>query len=208
MGYIVDTTGQTVGEGNNGFAPLAAGNYQVTIYDAEFKDFGPNSANAGRPGVNYQFRISDGQTGANRRVFQQIGLFPRWAPSAKSPDGADNFLFFGFFAALLGKSEKDFRVEVREAVESAAKAGNSAKTELPIPDPVAVLGKPLTLVLGIENDTYAFGKYTKAVAEGTEQAGLTQDDFKRNTVKGFKPAGTVAAASASKSAADDGLITL
>lgn len=211
MGFVVDTTGQKVGEGNSKFTPIPAGNYEVTIYDAEIKPYKEGGANAGRPGVNYQFRISDGQPRANSRLFQTVGLFPNWAPTAKNPGGADNFTFFNFFSVIQGKKEKDFRAEVRAAVEAAAEAGNSAQTELPIPDPTALLGKALVVTVKVEDDEYAYKQYLAKVAKGEEDDGQTQADFKRNNIAGFKPSGSGTAAGgggATKSAADDGLITL
>lgn len=208
MGYVVDTTGQKVGEGNSRFTPIPAGDYAVTIYDAEIKPY-KNGGNAGRPGANYQFRISDGQPRANSRLFQMVGLFPNWAPTDKNPGGADNFTFFNFFSVIQGKKEKDFRAEVRAAVEAAAEAGNSAQTELPIPDPLAVLGKALTITVKVEADDYAYKQYLAKVEKGEEEPGLTQADFQRNNIGGFKPAGSATAGAANaKSAADDGLITL
>lgn len=174
MGYKIDLTGAKVSEGSSNFAPLEAGTYNVTIYEAEIGAYGDKSNNAGRPFLKVQFRIADGEAGANRRLFENIPLFTQWAPTAKNPDGSDAFAFFGFFSALLGKSEKAYRDEVREAIAAGG-------FEFPFDLPNGVLGKPLALVLGIENDDYAFNK---AVAGGDTDA--KAEDFKRNVVKGYR----------------------
>lgn len=210
MGFVVDTTGQKVGSGSTRFAPIPEGDYEVTIYDAEFKTFKEGGVNAGRPGVNYQFRISDGQPRANSRLFQQVGIFAEWNPKKPGDEPKDNFTFFNFFATLLGKKNKEFRAEVAAAIKAAADAGTPEKTELPIPDPTSVLGKALVITIKNKPDTYAFGKYQEQVAAGTaEEDDLTQADFLRSEISAFKPAGSATAGAANaKSAADDGLITL
>lgn len=175
---------------NNAFAPLPAGPYEVTVFDVEQKVYGDKSGNAGRPNVNVQFRISDGQKGANRRVFQTVGLFPTWAPTDKNPGGADNFTFFQFFAAVQGKSEKDFRIEVRESV--------TAGKGIDLPDLTSLLGKPLVIVLSVKPDVYAF---KRAESEGTLEAGQTQEDFKRNEIASFRVAGTAGTSSAASGTA-------
>lgn len=181
-GFDIDTTGG-VKEGNSGsFAPLPSGKYQATVFDSKAGAFGPKSANADRPNINVQFRISDGQKGANRRVFQTVGLFLNWAATDKNPDGADNFLFYQFFGAVTGQKDKDFRAKVKEV--GVAKLGTL------LPDPDSILGKQVTLDLGIELDDYA---YKKALAD---DATVKPEDFKRNTVKSISPAGEIASGAA------------
>ena len=183
-GFNLNLTGEKVVDPSSGFAPLPNGKYAVTVYEVNHKEYGPNSNNAGRDSWNVQFRISDGQEGANRRIFQQIGLFPTWAPTDKYPDGADNFLFYQFFSSVQGKSEKDFRAEVKDVIEG------KGKKVLSLPDDSQVLGTEVILVLGTEADTYA---YNKAKEGGELAEGETQDDFKRNTIKRILPAESGAA---------------
>lgn len=168
---------EVVGDGQDGpIEPLPAGTYNATIYDVKFKPFGPNSNNPGRPAYNVQFRIADGQKGANRRLFQLIGLFPTWST------GSDNFMVFRFLSAVTGKSEKAIRAAVKKD-----------RSDFEVPDPKDLLGKPLTLVVGVEPDDYA---YKQAVAQEAEDADLEgrapepldREKYKRNTIKSFKPA--------------------
>lgn len=65
------------------------GNYDVTIFSAKYSEYGANGANAGRPMIQLQYRISDGPQ-KNRRIFENVGLFGKWAPTAKNPDGFPN----------------------------------------------------------------------------------------------------------------------
>lgn len=181
MGFTLDLKGQKVGAGNASFTPIAAGTYPVSVFDASVEEYGPKSNNAGRPFLKVQYRIDDGAPGANRRLFDSIPLFTEWAPTAKNPEGSDAFSFFGFFAAVTGVKEKDFRKTVTEALESAK---DKSKVSLPIPDPDTILGKKLALVVKIADDDYAF---KKAVSEGDDEA--VQADFKKNVISGYRPAG-------------------
>jgi len=219
MGRVINTTGQTVRAGqSNTFKPLAAKEYTVSIYDVEESTYGPKTANAGRDGYSLQLRIADGQEGANRRLFQTIGLFLTWAPTAKNPDGADNFTFYDFFSAIEGVKSKDYRAGVkalvldkesetykddlaaalasikdeayRAKIADAVKAG----TGLVLPDPAELLGKKINVVLKIVPDTYGF---EKAVREDTLEEGQTQQDFLTNDISAWKPFAEVAAAGAS-----------
>ena len=182
MALNLNLSNETVSEPSNNFDPLPAGKYGVSVFNVEAKEFGPNSNNAGRDAWNIQFRISDGQTGANRRVFQMIGLFPSWAPTDKNPGGSDNFLFYQFFSAVQGKTEKEFRAEVKEVKE-----GKGKKT-LTLPDAVQALGTEVILSLGIENDTYRFDK-DHAEWESSGEIGdePVLEDYKRNNIKGILP---------------------
>ena len=176
MGYKVkrdDTYDPTTAGGNNRFAALAAGKYVASVFEAELGEYGPKSGNKGRPFVKVQFRIEDGQTGANRRIFQNIGIFEKWAPTSKNPDGSDNFTFFGFFAAVTGKSEKDFREWFRDAKDPFGE----------LPSPSQLEGRKVTLVLKVVPDDYA---YNKALEEGTLEEGETQDDYTKNDISGFR----------------------
>lgn len=184
MSLELDVKGQTVGEGSTGFAPLPAGEYLASVYNAELGEYKKGGLNEGRPNLNVQFRISDGQKGANRRLFQLIGLFPSWAPKP-GKDAADNFLFFQFLAAVTGKTEKEVRAEVRAAAEG--------KGTFSFPDLADLLGKEVTLVVKIEADSYA---YQKAADNGTLADDQTVEDFKRNAISAIRaPKELVAAAS-------------
>jgi hypothetical protein len=81
------------------FKALEAGKYNVTIADAEETEIG-KGLNKGVTGVRMQFRISDGQKGANRRVFNTVWDTERWAPKDGKKEGAVNFQFHQFYKAL------------------------------------------------------------------------------------------------------------
>src|SRR5664280_1844340 len=101
MGRLINVTGQVVGEGNsNRYLPLKAGEYTVSFYDVEEGTYKADSAGTGRDSYRLQLRIADGQDGANRRLFETVGLFSQWGPTAKNPSGSDNFTFFDVFAAV------------------------------------------------------------------------------------------------------------
>lgn len=187
MGFKVPVKGQSVGTGSS-YDPLAAGSYRASIFDISVEEYGPKTNNAGKSYAKVQFRIADGQEGANRRLFENIPLFTQWGPTAKNPDGSDAFTFFGFFSAVLGVKEKDFRKTVTEALEKAQVAAEKSgkddtEFELPIPDPDTLLGKELTLVVKIVDDDYKFKQELLTDPEAK------QADFKKNTVSAFKPAG-------------------
>ena len=172
MAFKVATAGATIPDARKGgFAPLPAGPIGVTIFKAEVGEYGPRSANAGKPNLKVQLRVQDGQAGANRRLFDTIPLFPQWAPSAKNPDGSDAFAFFQFFAAVRGETEQEFRDFIKSSPDD---------FEFDVAD---LIGKPLTAVLTIEADTYAFDK---AKVAGTLEDGETQEDYKTNRVGRYK----------------------
>lgn len=184
MGFNIPVSkGETVSDGSDRkYDPLAAGKYVVSVFDAKLGKFTNPGPNKGRDNVNVQFRISDGQTGANRRVFQQIGLFPKWGPTAKNPDGSDNFTFFQAIAALTNKTEKAFRAEFNAAAEEGG--------DIEIPSPSELKGRKAVITLKIVPDAYAFDKAQakeneEAKAEGREPETLNPDDFKRNEISGF-----------------------
>lgn len=185
MGYGIPLKGQKVSDGGGKtFEPLEAGPIGLAVFDAEVKQYGDKTKNAGRDFLKIQFKVLDGQTGANRRLFQSIGLFPEWAPTDKNPNGSDNFTFFAFFAAVQGKKEKDFRAEMKKAIED-------EDEKFTIPSARELLGKKVTAILKIVPDTYAYDQYKLALKNGTEELAdgeeeKTQSDFLKNDIAGFK----------------------
>lgn len=87
---------------------------------------GPNSPNNGITALNVRFRIADGQEGAGRNIFQSVPLATAFA------SGNTAHQFFNFFRAL-----------------GYDLAPNS---QFALPDDREMLGKPVTLVLGVEDD--------------------------------------------------------
>ena len=171
-GFVLDVSGEKVSAPSAGFGPLPTGKYVMSVFDVTPGEFGNNGPNAGRANWNVQFRVSDGQEGANRRVFQTVGLFPSWAPTEKNPEGSDNFTFYQFFAAVQGKSEADFREEVKKAVEG--------KGKLKLPQPEEILGKEVQITLGIEFDEYKWRK------DGAVEDAKDSEEYKRNNVRNIK----------------------
>lgn len=143
------------------FKPLPAGIYNATIFEhsaAEIK----NGDNKGVQGLNIQFRISDGQKGANRRIFTHVWETEKWAK------GSVNFLYFQFYKAL--------GVEFKDA------DGNDLE-EVELPDLDELNGSPLALKLKVVVDSY---QYDKAVKEGT-LGDRAKGDFLKNEVAEFLP---------------------
>lgn len=162
MGIKVEVTGDIVAEDTGGgFDPLPAGVYEATIYDAKVGEY--NSVkNKGRPKMDIQYRIADGQKGANRRIFESVPLFTNWNNEGKT----DAFPFFRFFAAVQGMTNKDFRTKATEDAES--------KKGLSVPAIEEILGKKVLLKLAVEKDDYAFNK--------SEDPDAVKEDFTRNNV--------------------------
>lgn len=176
MALKIETAGKKIAAARKGgFPPLPKGPIGVTVSEAEVGEYGPNSANAGRANLKIRLKVEEGQVGERRIIFDTIPLFTEWAPTAKNPEGSDAFAFFQFFAALEGISEQEFR----DKVTAAADAGEDYE----IPDPTEILGTQVTVVLTIENDTYAFERAKK---EGTATPEETQDDYKTNRVGRYK----------------------
>ena len=178
-------------ETGGNYAPLPAGNYEATIFGIKEGTYkGANSA--GLPYLNVQFRISGGQSGANRRVFDKIPLTPTWK------DGKDAFRFFQFGAAVTGVSEKAFR--------EAAKAASEKKTgAVDIPDDADLLGTPVTLVLGVEDDKYYFdlehSKWEDLNDPDAPEPVIA--DFQQNNVRNILVAGKGNKSEGSESAGED-----
>ncbi len=169
------------------FEPLPAGRYTVTVYDVKEKQYSASSRNAGRTFYAIQFRVVDGERGANRRFYDNIGIFPTWAPNARHPEGADNFTFWRFFSVIEGKSEPELR-----------KAAQDGSFE--IPEPQELLGRKLDVLLGIEKDDYALNR---AKEDGTfdENASYT-----RNNIKSFFPTKDSNSPAAAATEGDGGII--
>ena len=102
MGIVVNVTEAPDASGSGeGFEPIPAGNYPVTIIPADSKigEYNSEGAGEGRPNYNVCFRISDGEF-KNRRLWATIPLFERWGKTEKNPKGSVAFTFFEFFRAL------------------------------------------------------------------------------------------------------------
>lgn len=183
MARTVNLSGKDVKKSENtGFAPLPAQKYNVTVFDLDEGEY-KNGANKGRPFLKLQFRVSDGQPGANRRIFVNLGDFPYWKKKDGSgEDGASNFLYWQFYKALgvvfPSKDEED-------------------EVEVSLPDLEDIEGAALAVKLKIVNDTYAYEKAMNAWVEAKEAAEEKgkpftepqpeQGDFLKNEVAEFLP---------------------
>ena len=171
----LDQSGEISTNTGGSFAPLPAGKYEATVFgitDGKYK----NGDNKGRDNLNVQFKISAGQVGANRRIFDLIPLDPTWA------GGGDAFRYFQFFAAVQGMPEKDFRIEV--------KARKEAKEDIELPDDADMLGTEVTLTLKVSDDKYKFDKAVKEWKDNGEKGDApVKADFQRNDISNVEVAG-------------------
>lgn len=163
---------ETATSGGGDFKPLPAGKYNVSIFDHSVRQYGEKSNNVGRDFLALHLRVSDGQKGANRRLFTNVGDFEKWA----NKDGSDvkdangvlqatgsvNFLYYQFYKAL----GVDFSGE-----------------EAALPDYEDLNGEEFTVKVKIVADKF---QYEKAVKEGTV-GDRTQADFLKNEVAEFLP---------------------
>lgn len=166
------------------FGPLPAGKYLMNIYavtDDEFK----NGPNKGREKISVQFQVAEGQKKANARIFQDVGLFPRWAPKNGASEGANNFLFYQFFKAVGVTIPED-------------------GGEIEIPDNDELTGEQVVIDLKVEQDDYKYRQAFQAwEREGSKGAEPDPNDFKRNAVKAILSADGFEAADESEAEADD-----
>ena len=167
-------------EVNTGFKPLPMGRYEATIFGVKNGKY-ENKAKKKSYGLankNIQFRISDGQAGANRRVFLLNPDEPNWN------DGSDAFMFHQFWSVVMGMEEADFRKKLSEG------------EDIDFPEDEDLLGFPVTLLLKVEDDTYAFEKAKEKNPEAK------QSDHQRNAIQRILPEGNGNAPVSGSSEAD------
>lgn len=179
MPTVLNLSGRKVlAEKSNDFDPLPAGTYGVSIYDVKAEEIAAGKRNAGDTSYNIQFKVLDGQEGANRRHFERILIAPTWV-ATKDKEEADNFTFFNFLAAVRGTTAKAVREELAAAIEGDG--------EFSVPIPKELLGKKLNLTFDVKEWPYGYKRAKeKAEAEG-EEFDKNPTDFKQNTVKKFAP---------------------
>lgn len=175
------------------FPPLEAGSYAVAVYEAKAGEF-KSEANKGKPNVSLSFKVLPGQPGAGRFLRGFVGVFPKWGPTAKNPQGSDNFTFFNFFSAVLGKSEKEFRQWFDESTEEEIEAALPSAKELG--------GRKAVVKVKVVPDEYGYAKTLaqfrkdeelEAAVDSDElreaffdRTGYTQADFNTNEIVGYK----------------------
>ena len=170
---VTEAAQQEAAKGGGDFQPLAAGIYNVTVVDAEeTKIDNPKSVNNGFTSVRMQFRISDGQKGANRRLFQTVYDVERWAnKDGSDPKDANGVVIEGTGSVnwLFSQFYKSLGVDMTGAVD--------------LPEIEDLLGKSLAVKIKIVPDTY---KYNKAAKDGT-LGDRTKSDFLTNEISEFLP---------------------
>lgn len=155
-----------------GFEPVPVGAYKVTVYSAEVQEVKGTGPNKGKPRINFQFRIQDGETSpegkkqGNRRLFVGVNAF-------SSPSKKDSTKMVAPFDLI--------------AIGKAIGLGLDAINDIDTDD---WLGKELQLSVAAHEPKMAKGPSGKYDVETGEF---------REVVKGFRSlesAGTAAAASA------------
>ena len=120
--------------------PLPVGNYNVTLYEASVEPF---SKNADSPYAKFAalaitLQVADGGS-KGRRIWDRVGLFPKFAPTQKNPQGAVNRSFFNFFQKSLGLSDEALQAlsqkiakgqDISEEIRSYLGAAFSVKTRI------------------------------------------------------------------------------
>lgn len=108
----------------------------------EQRPFAKEGKNAAIPALNVRFRIADGQKGAGRNVFANVGL-ARQVWSDKKSTYVPNYTYFGLFRSL------GYDVDAPEGLHI------SSDREL--------LGKEVELVLGVSDRPDSNGNYSNTV---------------------------------------------
>lgn len=179
MPTVLNLSGKTVlAERSNNFDALDAGTYGVTIFDVKKGEIAAGKRNAGAMQYNVQFKVLDGQPGANRRHFETITFAPSWPEFGDKPE-ADNFGLFNFLAAVQGRKSSEVRAEW-----DAATKGDG---EVTIPSASELLGKKFNITLSKKPDPFGYKRAKeKAEASGEEFNG-TPDQFNRNNITKYAP---------------------
>lgn len=151
-----------------GFKPLATGRYEATIFGLVEGKY-ETKANKGLENLTVQFRISEGQPGTNRRLFDTFPMATEWL------NGEDAFRFFQFGAAVTNRTEEEFRAYAAEQQE--------ADKEIELPEDADLLGFPVTITVSVVDDKYAFDK-----AKETDPNAKPKD-FQRNRITNVTVAG-------------------
>lgn len=99
MAIRIDRGAREEAKASNTFDPIPASTYNATVFKVERTKVGGSGDNADKEIYNVQYRISDGPF-ENRRLFERVPLFDRWAPTVKYPKGYPANAFFSFFEAL------------------------------------------------------------------------------------------------------------
>lgn len=98
MAITINVSEDTAASAGGDYPAIPGGTYPVTIKKVKLGEY-KSGNNQGKPFYNVQFRISDGEY-AGRVLFTMVGLFDKWAPTTKNPQGAANFTMTNFFKAL------------------------------------------------------------------------------------------------------------
>ena len=172
--YVADSGGS--------FSALPEGEYLVNVYDVKDIEYARQGGNAGRPGINVQFRLVDGRPHANRRLFDRVPMFATFAPKDGAEKGKQAFRFFQFWSAVLGERRTDFEKRFKAHEEENGPGSGFAL----LLENEELLGKQVVVKVGHEQSEYHFNK---ADADGTlDGRTLDHEDFTRETIEDIIPA--------------------
>lgn len=184
MGYSAkkDTSYDPTAEsfGYRYFPPIPDGVYDVVVQEATMSEY-QRGSNKGRDMLNLKLKVV-GPTSVGRVLFTNIGVFEKWGPTQKNPGGSGNWTFFGFFAAVKGMSEKDFREWFKNTEDPFA--------ELPLPSRIE--GMTLTVDVSHSDDTrrqenaQATADSYGTTPEERQEIFDLESNAQRNEVKRFK----------------------
>lgn len=169
-------------DGGDSFAPIPEGEYLASVFDVKNIEYARQGVNAGRPGINVQFRLVDGRPHANRRVFDRVPMFTTFAPKEAGEKGKNAFRFFQFWAAVLGEKRTDFEKRYKQHEEENG-AGSGFDLLL---ENEELLGKQVVVKIEHEQSDYHF----EAAEKNGTLNGRTIDheDFTREIVADILPA--------------------
>lgn len=171
-----------VDDGGGSFSVLPEGEYLVSVYDVKDIEYARQGGNAGRPGINVQFRLVDGRPHANRRLFDRVPMFATFAPKNGEEKGKQAFRFFQFWSAILDEKRGDFATRFKAHEE---KNGPGSGFDLLLENS-DLLGKQVIVKVGHEQSEYHFNK----ARDAGDLNGRDEDheDFTRETILDIIPA--------------------
>jgi len=111
------------------FEPLPAGTYNATVFSVEeCESPGSNKMPEGTPGINVQFRISDGEY-ENRRVFKRYYIAPDGYENKQTMDN----ILFTFCKITLGETAaRSKKFNLAKAVADEEFSGSPVRVQVKV----------------------------------------------------------------------------
>lgn len=156
------------------FQPIEAGTYVFRILEIDQTTHRENTNNAGRGMMKF---VLQGPDGGSRRLRDWVGLYLKFNPTAKNPDGYPNRTFYQFFGALEGLTATAFENHLK-------KLKAEGKTWTP-PSPSDLIAKEIGVRVKVVHDEFA---YERALDEDPD---AKPEHYKRNEVSSYLPAAVV-----------------